>query len=110
MSIWTDEEARQLDPDYNRDDEGGELDRASDAVICTIYDALVGVNNAELNIELTLPNGKVIQWSSSTDDELTNKQTRQRFVKALSQVGLVDNLALELDSDDINLIMGENDE
>lgn len=107
MSIWTDEEARQLDPDYYNTDG---MKRAADAVICTIYDALVGVNNAELNIELTLPNGKVIQWSSSTDDELTNKQTRQRFVKALSQVGLVDNLALELDDNDINLIMGGNDE
>lgn len=107
MSIWTDEEARQLDPDYYNTDD---MKRAADAVICTIYDALVGVNNAELNIELTLPNGKVIQWSSSTDDELTNKQTRQRFVKALSQVGLVDNLALELDAEDINVIMGGENE
>lgn len=107
MSIWTDEEARQLDPDYYNTDD---MKRAADAVICTIYDALVGVNDAELTVELKLPNGKVIQWSSVTDDCLTNRRDRQVFTAALDRLGLIDDLALEVDADDINVIMGGNDE
>ena len=107
MSIWTDEEQQQLDPEHYQVDD---MKRAKQAVISALYDAMVGVNDAELTVELKLPNGKVVQWSSITDDCLTNRRDRQLFTAALDRLGLIDDLALEVDAEDINVIMGGNDE
>lgn len=107
MSIWTDEEARQLDPEHYQVDN---MKRAKQAVVASLYDAMVGVNDAEMKLELVLPNGKVIQWSSVTDDCLTTRADRQVFTAALDRLGLIDDLALELDAEDINVIMGGENE
>lgn len=107
MNIWTEEEQQQLDPEHYQVDD---MKRAEQAVISALYDAMVGVNDTEMKLELQLPNGKVIQWSSATDSCLTSGVDRQVFTAALDRLGLIDDLALELDAEDINVIMGGEDE
>lgn len=107
MGVWTEEELQQLDPEHYQVDD---MKRAKQAVVASLYDAMVGVNDAEMKLELVLPNGKVIQWSSVTDDCLTTRADRQVFTAALDRLGLIDDLALELNAEDINVIMGGENE
>lgn len=108
MSVWTDSEARDLDPEHYTDPTW--VERANNAVVNAIYDALIGVNNAELTLELTLPSGRVVQWSSVTDKCVTTKVDRAKLVSTLNELGLVDDLALEITEEDIKAIMGGSDE